>query len=74
MLFRRPPLRRDRDGLRDLIQRVSRENPLRSARAPNPWRTADAGVRSRPAGGLRIHGARTEAALAIREDISSKSR
>jgi hypothetical protein len=36
--------------LRDLIRRMGRENPLWGA--PDPWRAADAGVRSRPVDGL----------------------
>src|SRR5450631_4416251 len=68
-------------SLRDLIQRMSKENRLWGAlrislivSAPDPWRIADARVRSRPIDGLEIHGATFEAAIADLEDISSKSR
>jgi hypothetical protein len=42
--------------LRDLIRRMSRDNPLWGA-PRDPWRTADAGVRGRPVDGLQIHDA-----------------
>src|SRR5476651_2241239 len=48
-------------GLRDLIQRMSKENRL-WGRVPDPWRTADARVRSRPVDGLEIHGASSQPA------------
>ena len=59
-------------GLRDLIQRMSRENPLWGA--PDPWRTADARVRSRPIDGLEVYGATFEAAVSNLENVSAKSR
>jgi 5-methylcytosine-specific restriction protein A len=43
-------------------------------RIQDPWRAADARVRSRPVDGLEIHGAGSEAAFSNLEDISSKSR
>src|ERR1035437_6365215 len=43
-------------------------------RVPDPWRTADARVRSRPVDGLEIHGASSQPAVSNLEDISSKSR
>jgi hypothetical protein len=59
-------------GLRDLIQRMSRENPLWGV--PDSWRTPDVGVRGCPVDGLQIHGAEWDAALAKLDDISSKPR
>jgi hypothetical protein len=38
-------------------------------RIPDPWRVADARVRSRPVDGFEIHGATRESAVAILEDI-----
>jgi hypothetical protein len=60
-------------GLRDLIQRMSREKPT-VGRIPDSWRVADARVRSRPVDGLEIYGATFEAAVANLEDFFAKSR
>jgi putative transposase len=61
----------DRD-VRDLIRRISKENPL-LGRPPDTWRTIDARVRSRTIDCLEIHGATSESAVSNLEDISSKS-
>jgi hypothetical protein len=42
--------------------------------SPDPWRAADAGVRSSPIDSLQIHEAGSGAAVAILEDVSSKPR
>jgi hypothetical protein len=62
----RPKVERE---LRDLIRRM-RESSLGCA--ADPWRTADAWTRGCAVDGFQIHGAGTEAAFAIVEDISSK--
>jgi hypothetical protein len=59
-------------GLRDLIQRMGRENPLWGA--SRPWRASDAWLGGGPVDGLEIYGATFEAAVANLEDFSAKSR
>jgi hypothetical protein len=43
-------------------------------RIQDPWRAADARIRSCPVDGLEIHDATSEATVAKLDDISSKSR
>src|SRR3982074_3363130 len=60
-------------GLRDLIRRMSKENPQWGA----SWihgLAPDAGVRGCPVDGLQTHGAGRSAAFAKLEDIPSKPR
>jgi hypothetical protein len=58
-------------GLRDLIRRMSRGKPT-LGRILDPWRVADARLRSRPVDGLEIYGATPEPAVATLEDICAK--
>ena len=60
--------------LRDLIRRMRAERipPLWGAPRIHGELLMLLGVRSRPVDGLQIHGAGSEAAFAILEDVSSK--
>ena len=66
----RPKIDRE---LRDLIRRMSRENPLWGASRIH-GELLMLGVRGRPVDGLQIHGAGSDTAFAKLEDVSSKPR
>jgi hypothetical protein len=66
----RPKIDRE---LRDLVRRMSEENPLWGA-PPNPRRTAQAGLRCRAVDCFKIHAPGTKTAFARLEDISTQSR
>src|SRR5208337_42854 len=58
--------------VRDLIRRMSFENPLWGA-PPHPWRAAQARHHCRPVDYLDIHGAEARSAITDLEDVPSQS-
>jgi hypothetical protein len=59
--------------VRDLIRRMSVENPLWGC-AAHPWRASEARLRGRPVDSLEVHGTEARSPLANMEDLPSQPR